>query len=144
MELKNIADIEALALLMEAQSLTTLELQHGEDKLVITRGAAPVAAPVTVAPAVVPPVPDVVPAPATNNENVLKSPLVGNVYLTPEPGKAPFVQAGDSVKKGQTLCIVEAMKVMNELPAPRDGTIQEIHVSNEQLVEFGQPLFTMQ
>ncbi|MDL2295120.1 acetyl-CoA carboxylase, biotin carboxyl carrier protein, partial [Ruminococcaceae bacterium OttesenSCG-928-D13] len=73
---------------------------------------------------------------------MLKAPLVGNVYLAPGPGKPPFVAPGTAVKKGQTLCIIEAMKVMNEFPAPRDGVVAVVHVKNEQLVEYGQPLFT--
>ncbi len=70
----------------------------------------------------------------------VKSPLVGVVYLKPAPDKSEFVQVGDSVKKGQTLLIIEAMKVMNEIPAPKDGIITEIMVAAENVVEFGQEL----
>ena len=68
------------------------------------------------------------------------SPLVGVAYLKPSPDKAEFAKVGDSVKKGQTLLIIEAMKVMNEIPAPKDGVITEIMVSGEDVVEFGQDL----
>ncbi|QDK70909.1 acetyl-CoA carboxylase biotin carboxyl carrier protein [Lactococcus protaetiae] len=70
----------------------------------------------------------------------VKSPLVGVAYLRPAPEKSEFVSVGDSVKKGQTLLIIEAMKVMNEIPAPRDGVVTEIMVSAEEVVEFGQEL----
>lgn len=68
------------------------------------------------------------------------SPLVGVAYLASSPDKPAFVSVGDSVKKGQTLLIIEAMKVMNEIPAPRDGIVTEILVTNEEVVEFGQGL----
>lgn len=70
----------------------------------------------------------------------VSSPLVGVVYLSPEPDKPPFVSVGDAVTKGQTLVIIEAMKVMNEIPAPKDGIVTEIMVDNEEVVEFGQGL----
>ncbi|MGL5450596.1 MAG: acetyl-CoA carboxylase biotin carboxyl carrier protein, partial [Lactococcus cremoris] len=68
------------------------------------------------------------------------SPLVGVAYLKPSPDKAEFAKVGDTVKKGQTLLIIEAMKVMNEIPAPKDGIITEVMVSGEDVVEFGQDL----
>ena len=77
---------------------------------------------------------------ATAEGEVVTSPLVGVAYLQPAPGKPEFVSVGDSVKKGQTLLIIEAMKVMNEIPAPQDGIITEIMVNAEDLVEFGQEL----
>ena len=86
--------------------------------------------------------PEVAPeAPALAAEgNVVESPLVGVAYLAAGPDKPAFVQVGDSVSKGQTLLIIEAMKVMNEVPAPRDGIVTEILVSNEEMVEFGKGL----
>ncbi len=74
-------------------------------------------------------------------EHLVKSPLVGTFYIAPEEGAAPFVQVGDSVKKGQTLAIVEAMKLMNEIECDEDGTVAKIYVQNGQSVEYGQPLF---
>lgn len=76
----------------------------------------------------------------TAEGDVVDSPLVGVAYLAPAPDKPNFVQVGDSVKKGQTLLIIEAMKVMNEVPAPKDGVVTEILVNNEAVVEFGQGL----
>lgn len=75
---------------------------------------------------------------------LVESPLVGVTYLSPGPGKDHFITVGDQVKKGQTLLIIEAMKVMNEIPAPKDGTITEILVSNEEIVEFGKGLVRIQ
>ena len=70
--------------------------------------------------------------------------MVGTAYLTPEPGAEPFVRQGDVVRKGQTIAIVEAMKVMNPIPAPRDGTVTKIMISNGQPVEFGEPLMVLE
>lgn len=83
--------------------------------------------------------PEAAPAVAAEGE-VVESPLVGVAYLASGPDKPAFVQVGDSVSKGQTLLIIEAMKVMNEVPAPRDGIVTEILVSNEEMVEFGKGL----
>ncbi len=76
--------------------------------------------------------------------HVLKSPIIGTFYRAPNPDSPPFVEIGDRVKKGQVLCIVEAMKLMNEIEADVDGTILEIHVENAQPVEYGEPLFAIQ
>ncbi len=80
---------------------------------------------------------------ATNEENGKKlvSPMVGTFYLASGPDKAPFVKVGDKVKKGQTVCIIEAMKLMNEIESELDGEIVKVLVNNEQMVEYGQPLF---
>ena len=75
--------------------------------------------------------------------NVVKSPLVGTFYNAPSPDAEPFVKEGDNVKKGQVLAIVEAMKLMNEIESEFDGTVEKILVSNEQVVEYGQPLFVI-
>lgn len=79
-----------------------------------------------------------------DNENVIKSPLVGTVYMAPSEDEDPFVSVGDRVKKGQTLAIVEAMKLMNEIESEYDGVIKEICVENESPVEFGQILFVIE
>lgn len=76
--------------------------------------------------------------------NLVKSPLVGVVYLQPKPDAEPYVSVGDSVQKGDVLCLVEAMKLMNEIQAPQSGVITEILVENEAIVEFNQPLFRIQ
>ena len=79
-------------------------------------------------------------APVAPTVEVVESPLVGVAYLSPSPEKPAFVSVGDTVKKGQTLLIVEAMKVMNEVPAPKDGVITEILVTNEEVVDYGKGL----
>ncbi|WP_228062350.1 acetyl-CoA carboxylase biotin carboxyl carrier protein subunit [Streptococcus sp. 19428wA2_WM07] len=77
---------------------------------------------------------------ASAEGDLIESPLVGVAYLSPGPDKAAFISVGDMVKKGQTLLIVEAMKIMNEIPAPKDGVVTEILVANEEIVEFGKGL----
>ena len=139
-----------------------LSLKKTSDKIVqVPAPAAPVAAPVS-APAVRPaaPVPAAAPAapanapaeaPAAAQEtgddmpagNVVKSPLVGTFYAAPAEDAEPFVKVGDSVKEGQVLAIVEAMKLMNEIESDFTGTVKEILVENGQGVEFGQPLFVI-
>ena len=96
--------------------------------------AAPVEAPAPTA------APSPAPAPAADLANAIRSPMVGTVYLHPEPGADPFVKIGDKVKAGDTLLIVEAMKVMNPIAATKDGTVQQILVENAQPVEYDQPL----
>lgn len=134
-----------------------LSLKKTSDKIVqVPAPAAPVAAPV-IAPAVMPaaPVPAgaeaqaadaEVPAAAENDipaGNIVKSPLVGTFYAAPAEDAEPFVKVGDSVKEGQVLAIVEAMKLMNEIESDFTGTVKEILVENGQGVEFGQPLFVI-
>lgn len=79
----------------------------------------------------------------TLDGNIVKSPLVGTFYNAPSPDAEPYVKAGDTVKKGQVLAIVEAMKLMNEIESEFDGTVEKILVSNEEVVEYGQPLFVI-
>lgn len=79
-----------------------------------------------------------------DEENIIKSPMVGTIYLQPEPGSDPFIKTGDKVKKGQTLLIVEAMKTMNDIVADKNGTIKKILVKNEQPVQFDDPLIIIE
>jgi acetyl-CoA carboxylase biotin carboxyl carrier protein len=79
-----------------------------------------------------------------NNFHVIASPMVGTFYRAPSPGAKPYISIGDRVKKGQVCCIVEAMKIMNEIQSDVDGIVQKIHVENEQPVEFGEPLFSVE
>ena len=79
-----------------------------------------------------------------DTENIIKSPMVGTIYLQPEPDSDPFIKTGDKVKKGQTLLIVEAMKTMNDIVADKNGTIKEILVKNEQPVQFDDPLIIVE
>jgi len=143
--------VRELAELLNETDLTEIEVEDDDRKIRVARGgvapsaaAAPVAAPVmpaAPAPAVAAPAaaaPAAEAAPAV--ENALKSPMVGTAYLAPEPGKPNFIKVGDSVSEGDTLLIVEAMKVMNPITADKSGTIQSILVDNAQPVEFDQPL----
>lgn len=146
--------IQALAAVLRENDLTELEVsrQTGEDqelniRIARTVQAAPVAvsvpaaapAPVAAAPAAAAPVAVVAEDPA-QNPNAVTSPMVGTVYLSPEPTAPPFVKVGDQVSEGQTVIIVEAMKTMNQIPAPRAGTVKRILVEDKQPVEFGAPL----
>ena len=108
---------------------------------VVATPQTPVVAPVVEAPATPAVAAEPVAAPAQEAEgDVVESPLVGVAYLSPAPDKQAFVSVGDKVTKGQTLLIIEAMKVMNEVPAPKDGVVTEILVTNEEMVEFGKGL----
>ena len=108
---------------------------------VVATPQTPVVAPVVEAPATPAVAAEPVAAPAQAAEgDVVESPLVGVAYLSPAPDKSVFVSVGDKVTKGQTLLIIEAMKVMNEVPAPKDGVVTEILVTNEEMVEFGKGL----
>ena len=100
----------------------------------VTMAAAPAAAPAAVAPAVEA-------EPAVQASHAVKSPMVGTFYRSASPGAKPFVEVGDAVKEGQTICIIEAMKILNEIEADKSGTVRKIMCENGQAVEYGQPLF---
>ena len=145
----DVKKIKSLAKLMKETGLTGLELVEEGQQLRLERQVEVVAAPVAAAvPAA--PVPATgaealgvtheEPAPVKEGTLVL-APTVGVFYSAPSPDARPFVEVGDQVKKGDTLCIIEAMKLMNEIPAEVDGTVAEICVGNGQVVEFNQPLF---
>ena len=145
----DVKKIESLAKLMKETGLTGLELVEDGQQLRLERQVEVVAAPVAAAvPAA--PVPATgaealgvtheEPAPVKEGTLVL-APTVGVFYSAPSPDARPFVEVGDQVKKGDTLCIIEAMKLMNEIPSEVDGTVAEICVGNGQVVEFNQPLF---
>jgi acetyl-CoA carboxylase biotin carboxyl carrier protein len=154
-------DVKKLVQLVEKSDVTHLEWEKGPEKVVITRGnsapaaasapvhavahAAPVAAPIAAlapvaAPAAAPP-PKAEAKPADKPGTLVTSPFVGTFYRAPSPDSPPFVEVGAKVKKGQTLCIVEAMKLMNEIEAEVGGAVAEILVQNAAPVEFGEPLF---
>ena len=139
--------VRELAELLSDTGLTEIEVEDGTRKIRVARtitaapamtyAPAPVAAPAPAAPAAA----EAPAAPAAETHaNALRSPMVGTVYLTPEPGAAPFISVGSTVKAGDTLLIVEAMKVMNPITAPTGGKITAILVENAQPVEFDQPL----
>ena len=141
----DVKKIESLARLMQETGLTGLELVEDGQQLRLERQVEVVAAPVAAAvPAALGAealgVTHEAPQPAKEGTLVL-SPTVGVFYSAPSPDARPFVEVGDQVKKGDTLCIIEAMKLMNEIPAELDGTVAEICVGNGQVVEFNQPLF---
>nr|WP_066557074.1 acetyl-CoA carboxylase biotin carboxyl carrier protein [Croceicoccus bisphenolivorans] len=137
--------VRELAELLTETGLTEIEVEDGDRKIKVSRAAvAAAAAPVAAfaAPAAAP-VAAADPAPAAASAapvDAVKSPMVGTAYLSPEPGAANFIEVGKQVKAGETLLIVEAMKVMNAIPAPKAGTISKILVGNAEPVEFDQPL----
>ncbi len=146
--------VRELADMLDTTNLTEIEVEDGDRKIRVARKvkeAVPNYAPVAVAPAAPAPV---LAAPATPSEangaaepshaNAVKSPMVGTAYLAAEPGAAPFIHVGLQVKAGETLLIVEAMKVMNPITAASGGTVKAILVDNGQPVEFDQPLVVIE
>ena len=139
--------VRQLAELLDQNQLTEIEVEDGDRRIVVKRevtvAAAPAPAPAAAAaPAAAPPPP---PPPAADvppaaHPGAVKSPMVGTVYLSGEPGAKPFVAPGDTVKVGDTLVIIEAMKVMNPITAARAGTVRQVLVVDAQPVEFDQPL----
>lgn len=140
--------VRELAEMLGESGLVEIEVEDGDRKIRVSRGGgvAMAAAPAAMAaPAVAAPAPAAAaPAPEANAgadvAGAIKSPMVGTVYLAPEPGAADFISVGASIKEGQTLVIVEAMKVMNPITADKAGTVKAILVENAQPVEFDQPL----
>ena len=151
--------IRAIAELLNKENLAEIEIEQDDLRVRVTRSypteaptyahapmqyMAPPAAPAPAAPsAPAGSVPAAAPAKAedlASNPGTLTSPMVGTAYRAPEPGAAPFVEIGTRVAQGQTLMIIEAMKTMNHIPAPRSGTVTHIFIENGQPVEFGEPL----
>jgi acetyl-CoA carboxylase biotin carboxyl carrier protein len=135
--------VRALASLLQETGLTEIEYAVGERRIRVVRGAPPAA--VTVA----------MPGPATaatapaapsaaDLPGAIKAPMVGTAYLSPQPEAPPFIKVGDTVREGQPLLIIEAMKVMNQIPAPRAGKVTQILVADGTPVEFGQPLLVLE
>jgi acetyl-CoA carboxylase biotin carboxyl carrier protein len=149
--------LKTLIELVESSGIAELEIQEGEERVRITRAtAAPAngqpltlhtshhhaaAAPVAAPPAAAP-VAEAVPAEPEGHQ--VKSPMVGTFYRSATPGSKPFVELGDAVEEGATLCIIEAMKLMNEIESDKAGVIKAILTENGQPVEFGQPLFLIE
>jgi acetyl-CoA carboxylase biotin carboxyl carrier protein len=144
--------IEKLADIIGRTGLTEIEISHGDTRIRVARQIQMVVeASVPRAPAAMqaePPAPVDAPPPASaeaaNHAGTLTSPMVGTAYLLPEPGAAPFVEVGDEVREGQTLLIIEAMKVMNAIRAPRSGRVTRIMVRNAAPVEYGEPLMVIE
>jgi acetyl-CoA carboxylase biotin carboxyl carrier protein len=137
--------LRELAELLATNDLTEIEVEDGDRKIRVQRSPIAAAAPAPAAaapvaqPMMAPPMHAEAPVGEPQGESV-RSPMVGTSYLTPEPGGAPFVSVGDSVKAGDTLLIVEAMKVMNPITAPEGGVVKKVLISDGQPVEFDQPL----
>jgi len=135
--------------LVEESGISELELTEGEEKVRISRASAPVAAPQVMqvaAPAVATEAaPAAVPAAeaAGNNGHSVDSPMVGTFYRASSPDASPFVEVGDTVAVGDTLCIIEAMKLLNEIECDKAGVVKKILIENGQPVEFGEPLFVI-
>ena len=138
--------IKSLIQLLEESDVAELEITEGEESVRISRaGPAPAAAP---APAPAAAVPPAAPAPAAAEPavpegHVIASPMVGTFYAAPSPGAKPFVQVGSRVAEGDTLCIVEAMKMLNQIEADRDGVVRAVLADNAAPVEYGQALFVL-
>lgn len=134
--------------LVEQSGISELEITEGEETVRISRASHPVYAPppvvhhVSAAPA--PAAPQAAPAAEEISGHVLKSPMVGTFYRSPSPGADPFVEVGSRVEAGNTLCIIEAMKLLNEIEADKSGVIKAILVENGQPVEYGEPLFVIE
>jgi len=152
---RDVAFIRALAALLRENDLTELQVkrEYGDDGALnvrVSRHHAPAPAPVAMAPVAAPaPAPQAEARAETVEDpaqlpGAVTSPMVGTVYLSPEPGAPAFVAIGDTVSEGQTLLIVEAMKTMNQIPAPRAGKIARILIENGAPVEFGAPLMIIE
>lgn len=142
--------IRELSALLEETGLSEIEIEQSGLRVRVARGgqvsaAAPVAVSTAAAPKIAPAgiTSAAVPDPA-KHPGVVNSPMVGTAYLAPEPGARPFVEVGTKVQAGQTLLIIEAMKTMNQIPAPRGGTVVQIMIEDGRPVEFGEPLMIIE
>lgn len=152
-----IEEIKELLRIFNESGVAELELQRGENRLRIRRGgsglelsmpvampaavAAPVAVAAAPAPVAAPPAPPPAPVAVSDDGTLVKSPIVGTFYECPSPGAPPFVKVGDTVEKGQVLCIIESMKLMNEIESEVAGTVVARLVENGRPVEYGEALF---
>lgn len=132
--------IKELSDLLGKNNLNEIELEQDGLRIRVSRGGGSYQAPAPAAPASPAAAAPASPAPASAHPGCVKSPMVGTVYIAPEPGADPFISVGDTVKKGQTLFVIEAMKVMNQINAPKAGKIKEILITDAQPIEFDQPL----
>ena len=146
--------VRQLAELLNDNQLTEIEVEDGDRRIVVKRqpavaqavhaAAAPAPAPAAPAPASAPQPAPAADLPPAEHPGAVKSPMVGTVYLSAEPGARPFVTPGGPVAEGDTLLIIEAMKVMNPITAPRSGTVRQVLVQDGQPVEFDQPLLIIE
>ena len=137
--------VRELAAMLNDTGLSEIEVEDGERKIRVSRNMTAMSAPMMAAPvaAAAAPAPAAAPSAPAISANAMKSPMVGTAYLTPEPDAAPFVSVGQQVKAGDTVLIIEAMKVMNPIVAATSGTVTEIFVESGQPVEFDQPLLVI-
>lgn len=145
----DIRKVKKLIELLEESGIAEIEIHEGEESVRISRNAAAgavAAAPVAIAaaPVAAAPIADAAPAEEKIEGHVLNSPMVGSFYRAPSPGAASFVDVGSKVSVGDTLCIIEAMKLLNQIEADKGGTIKAILVENGQPVEYNQPLFVIE
>ncbi|MCC2658970.1 MAG: acetyl-CoA carboxylase biotin carboxyl carrier protein [Panacagrimonas sp.] len=155
--------IKTLIDLVEQSGISELEVKEGEESVRISRNTGPItqylsgpmpagmmmpaqaAAPAAVAaPAPAPAAPAAPAKPAVDNRHIVRAPMVGTFYRQPSPGAKPFVEVGQTVKVGQTLCIIEAMKMLNQIESDKAGVVAEVLVQNENAVEFDQPMFIIE
>ncbi len=150
--------VERLAEILAANGLTEIEIEHKDLKLRVVRKHAPVAAQIAAPSAPAAPIPSTPAAPAQTSSaetaetesqkpdtaKAVPSPMVGTAYRSPEPGAKTFVEVGSDVREGQTILIIEAMKTMNAIPAPRAGKVTAIFVDDAQPVEYGEPLLVIE
>ena len=140
--------LRELAELLSTNDLTEIEVEDGDRKIKVRREGAPVMAyapvPAPVAAAAPAAAPSEPASPATAPADAVKSPMVGTAFLAPEPGAKPFIAPGQAVKAGDTLLIIEAMKVMNPIVAPKAGKVAQILIGDAQPVEFDQPLVVIE
>lgn len=149
----DIRKVKKLIELLEESGISEIEIKEGEESVRISRAlsgavAAPVAAsqvvaPPPLAPAAIAAQPEAPAGPATPEGTVIESPMVGTFYASPSPGSPAFVAVGQTVKPGDTICIVEAMKILNQIESEVSGTIKAVLVEDGQPVEFGQPLMVV-
>jgi acetyl-CoA carboxylase biotin carboxyl carrier protein len=151
----DIRKVKKLIELLEESGIAEIEIKEGEDSVRISRAttgapvpqyfAAPAPAPAAAAPAPAAPAAEAAPlARRKDDKNVVTAPMVGTYYAAPSPTAKPFVAIGDEVKVGQVLCIIEAMKMMNQIESDRAGKVTAIMCNNGEPVEFGQPLFVVE
>lgn len=152
--------IKTLIDLVEQSGISELEVKEGEESVRISRNTGPVsnyysggpaqshsaphAAAALPAVAAAAPAAAAAPKPAIDTRHIVRAPMVGTFYRSPSPGAKPFVEIGQTVKAGQTLCIIEAMKMLNQIESDKSGVVVEVLVDNELAVEFDQPLFAIE
>jgi acetyl-CoA carboxylase biotin carboxyl carrier protein len=147
----DIRKVKKLIELLEESDVAEIEIHEGEESVRISRTssvtpmamAAPIAAPAAAAPATSPTKAAEPARPAEPEGHIIRSPMVGTFYRAPSPGAKPFVTEGQSVSAGETLCIIEAMKILNQIESDKSGKVKEILVENGQPVEYNEPLFVI-